>query len=296
MPDYREGYANVLGNNTVNLSYFEASFIAEQDGWLYFFTESNRLMKQNMETGHTTPIYQAPTGDSIRALNAVGDWLYFVNENKGIMRMRTDSSGLEQLSSLSVGWMLVRGEELFYRHNSNLYVMDIPTRKASVVEHSVSSVYVCEKVVYYDKRVSASDFDLYQWTKEKGSELVSANAYYFLANGDTTVYYRTSKGLVARGQDGQERLYPWKQLEVLNGSIWEYGDRLVALERPGEIQQMSLSDGVFSNIVYIAQYSNVQPSYAAGLESGLYWRQDGVVYRCRRGALSFHNYEVFWRS
>ena len=122
VPDYREGHANTVGNTANNLSLSDG-WIAEQDGWLYYYVNG---YLQKIKTDGSD--YQLLTECSSGCLyiNVIGDWIYY-NSN-GIRRIRTDGSegkiittqNCSYLSiSKSVGYYITYDSAKLYRFDTN---------------------------------------------------------------------------------------------------------------------------------------------------------------------------------
>lgn len=120
--DYRDGRANTVGNTVNNLSLSEG-WIAEQDGWLYYYVNG---YLQKIKTDGSD--YQLLTECSSGCLyvNVVGDWIYY-NSN-GIRRIRTDGSegkiittqNCSYLSiSESIGYFITDDSAKLYRLDTN---------------------------------------------------------------------------------------------------------------------------------------------------------------------------------
>jgi hypothetical protein len=81
-----------LGNTYNNL--IDGGTIAERENWIYYSTNTG-LYKMTKDGSDTTKLYDKP----VSSINIMGEWVYFITEDKQVLKINTDGSTVQDLTS-----------------------------------------------------------------------------------------------------------------------------------------------------------------------------------------------------
>jgi RNA polymerase sigma-70 factor (ECF subfamily) len=292
VPDYREGMANTVGNDPSNL-WWGSGTVACQDQWLYICSQGEEpiLFKQHLITGQRVILYYFSDPRQGRMLNVVGNWIYVVDKGYGIVRLRTDGSRAERLSTKKPLWMAVRGSELFYSDNGQIYRMDVTTRRTDLT--SMEDVpLVCADAAYWH---SFEQGKVYKWN---GISLEAASsAHKLMAVSEQAVYYQKGNGEVLELDRQKQIRTVYRPTDDLSSYLnfiecWEMDGYLVGIADSGDLKVVDLSTGQRYNV-------GRMPNGFSGthiLGNTFYWWQGETLYARQWQGITFGNSEIVYTS
>lgn len=101
----------VSGNTASNLINFGLS--AESNGWIYYTNQSDYQRIYKMRIGDSSG--QKLSDDPYAShLNVVGDWIYYVDSEGGLCRMKTDGSQLALMTNYPVDFMQASSDYIYF--------------------------------------------------------------------------------------------------------------------------------------------------------------------------------------
>jgi len=107
------------GNTASNLVNF--GLAAESNGWIYYANQSDYQRIYKMKIGDSSG--QRLSDDPYAShMNVVGDWIYYVDSEGGLCRMKTDGSQLALMTDYPVDFMQASSDYIYFLAD---YVRDI---------------------------------------------------------------------------------------------------------------------------------------------------------------------------
>ncbi|MFP4977309.1 DUF5050 domain-containing protein [Paenibacillus sp. CN-4] len=152
------------GTGKQKLSGDSVSELTVQDGWIYYTSFYQKILKVDVNGKSKTRLLSAASGGgSISGLNVQGDWLYF-NQNSKLYKMRTDGSELTKLSDDFAYNLNVSGDWVYYcdySGNKNLVrIRTDGTQRQELTQRKSLDIHVLGSYVFYNDMSKMNKLEL----------------------------------------------------------------------------------------------------------------------------------------
>lgn len=145
---------HTLGNTKGNLN--NKSYYAEKDGWIYFTDLMNGSKLSKMREGMEQVI---KLNDELSTnINVVGDWVYYINQEQYIYRVKTDGSDKQKIGDVKTSYwsnLIVENETVYFissEEGNRLYRINSDGSGLKRLNNSITVKFTIEgDWVFYSK-------------------------------------------------------------------------------------------------------------------------------------------------